>query len=235
MTDRATPSPHIVLELLDDAGVLQDPALVRGLQDIGALGAGPAPQASAELARLMADGGKPQQGRRTKNRITFIGGALAVSMGVGISGVAAGTLHLTDGLGAAVDSASRFRAADAADSSGAERSEASSVVAPAAVTPPAPPIAPVPSPSAVPAPPGGAEEAAAAPAAGSAHAAPPASGPQPGQVTSAAPQSATTPGPVEAPAPAAPAVGAPPTPVEGPGTVPGSPVARASARASQKR
>ncbi|WP_104117616.1 hypothetical protein [Arthrobacter sp. B1805] len=110
MTGRDTSSPDSVRQLLDEAGVPQDAAVVRALLDIRALGAGPAPEASAELAQLMADGGRAPQGRRFKRRVTFIGGALAVSMGVGISGVAAGTLHLPVGLGDAVGSITRFTA-----------------------------------------------------------------------------------------------------------------------------
>lgn len=94
--------------ILEEAGLPEDPALLYAVRDLRALGAGPAPQASAELAQLMADGGRTSQGRRNKRRITFLGGALAVSMGVGVSGVAAGTLHLPHGLGDAVDSITRF-------------------------------------------------------------------------------------------------------------------------------
>ncbi|TKV27329.1 hypothetical protein FDK12_11500 [Arthrobacter sp. NamB2] len=110
MTGRDTSSPDSVRQLLDEAGVPQDAAVVRALLDIRALGAGPGPEASAELAQLMADGGRAPQGRRFKRRVTFIGGALAVSMGVGMSGVAAGTLHLPEGLGNAVGSITRFTA-----------------------------------------------------------------------------------------------------------------------------
>ncbi len=232
MTDRATPSPDTVPEVLDDSGVAAGPALVSGLQDIAALGVGPAPQASAELARLMADGGRAQQGRRNKKRITFIGGALAVSMGVGISGVAAGTLHLTDGLGTAVDSVSRFRAADAADAR-AERAQPPSVVVPADDRPVGTPIAPVPSPSAVPAPPGGVEETAGAPAAGPVPAAAVAAGPRSGQVAPPAPRPAPMPGPVDLPAPVPPAVGEPRATVEEPEIAPRPPAGQGAEGAQQ--
>ncbi|PPB48228.1 hypothetical protein C4K88_14785 [Arthrobacter pityocampae] len=114
MTGRETP-PDAVLHLLDEAGIAEDPALVRAVKTIGALGAGPAPEVTAELAQLMAAGGKAPPARRNKRRITFIGGALAVSMGVGMSGVAAGTFHLTDGLTEAVESIARFTIRDSAD------------------------------------------------------------------------------------------------------------------------
>ncbi|WP_394251160.1 hypothetical protein [Arthrobacter pityocampae] len=114
MTGRETP-PDAVLHLLDEAGIAEDPALARAVKTIGALGAGPAPEVTAELAQLIADGGKAPSARRNKRRITFIGGALAVSMGVGMSGVAAGTFHLTDGLTEAVESIARFTIRDSAD------------------------------------------------------------------------------------------------------------------------
>ncbi|WP_247827844.1 hypothetical protein [Arthrobacter antioxidans] len=112
MTGRET--PDAVRLLLDEAGVADDPALVRAVETIRTLGAGPAPEVTAELAQLMADGGRAPSGRRNKRRITFIGGALAVSMGVGMSGVAAGTA-LTDGLAEAVESMARFSIRDSAD------------------------------------------------------------------------------------------------------------------------
>lgn len=108
MTGRDTPPPDPVQRLLDEAGIPAEPALVRAVREIGDLGAGPVPDASAELARLMADGGRAPQGRRNKRRITFLGGALAVSMGAGMSGVAAGTLHLREGFDDAVVSITRF-------------------------------------------------------------------------------------------------------------------------------
>ncbi|MHA7219040.1 hypothetical protein ACX80L_09105 [Arthrobacter sp. MDT1-48-3] len=108
MTGRDTPPPDPVQRLLDEAGIPAEPTLVRAVREIGDLGAGPAPDASAELARLMADGGRAPQGRRNKRRITFLGGALAVSMGAGMSGVAAGTLHLREGFDDAVVSITRF-------------------------------------------------------------------------------------------------------------------------------
>ncbi len=115
MTGRDTPSPGSVPHFLAEAGIPKESALVRAVRDIGALGAGPAPDASAELAQLMADGGRAPHGRRNKRRITFIGGALAVSMGVGMSGVAADTLHFPKGFGDAVESMTRFSARDSAD------------------------------------------------------------------------------------------------------------------------
>ncbi|MHA7283044.1 hypothetical protein [Arthrobacter sp. TMS2-4] len=114
MTGRETPLPDAVRHLLDEAGIVEDPALVRAVETIGGLGAGPAPEVTAELAQLMADGGKAPPARRNKRRITFIGGALAVSMGVGMSGVAAGTAF-TDGLTEVVESIARFSIRDDAD------------------------------------------------------------------------------------------------------------------------
>lgn len=108
MTGRETPSPDSVPRLLEEAGIAEDPALVHAVRSIAALGGRPAPDASAELAQLMADGGRALQSRRNKRRITFIGGALAVSMGAGMSGVAAGTLHLREGFDDAVVSITRF-------------------------------------------------------------------------------------------------------------------------------
>ncbi len=108
MTGRETPSPDSVPRLLEEAGIAEDPALVHAVRSIAALGGRPAPDASAELAQLMADGGRAPQSRRNKRRITFIGGALAVSMGAGMSGVAAGTLHLREGFDDAVVSITRF-------------------------------------------------------------------------------------------------------------------------------
>lgn len=96
MTGHGLPSSDSVLHLLHEAGIPADPPLVGAVREISALGTGPAPEASAELAQLMADGGKVPAGRRNKRRITFIGGALAVSMGVGMSGVAAGTPYFPD-------------------------------------------------------------------------------------------------------------------------------------------
>ncbi|MHA7210265.1 hypothetical protein [Arthrobacter sp. MDT1-65] len=118
MTGRDTPSPDSVLHLLEEAGIPEDPALVHAVRTIGALGGQHAPDASAELAQLMADGGTAPRSRRNKRRITFIGGALAVSMGAGMSGVAAGTLHLRAGLDEAVDSITRFSVRNDADHAG---------------------------------------------------------------------------------------------------------------------
>ena len=115
MTGRNTPCPESMLHLLREAGIDDDPALVQARQDIGLLAEGPAPDASAELAQLMADGGRANGARRTKGRITFIGGALAVCMGVGMSGVAAGTAHLQPGFDGSVDSVTRFSARDHVD------------------------------------------------------------------------------------------------------------------------
>lgn len=115
MTPRDTPSPDFALHVLDEAGLPGDPALVRAVQDLGALGTGPVPEPSEELARLMAAGGRAPQRRRHQRRITFIGGALAVSMGVGMSGVAAGTLHVPGGLGDAFGSIARFTVREDAD------------------------------------------------------------------------------------------------------------------------
>ncbi|MHA7190116.1 hypothetical protein ACX80N_07480 [Arthrobacter sp. MDT2-16] len=114
MTARDTPSPEPVLRLLGESGLPEEPLLLDAVRHIGALGEGPAPDASAELGQLMADGGRAPRSRRNRRRITFIGGALAVSMGAGMSGVAAGTLHLPSGLGDAVDSIVHFTARDGA-------------------------------------------------------------------------------------------------------------------------
>lgn len=115
MTGRDTPSRDPVLPLLHESGISEDPALIEAVETVRDLAAGPAPDASAELAQLMADGGRARQSRRHKRRVTFIGGALAVSMGVGMSGVAAGTLHLPPGIGTAVESIARFSIRDGAD------------------------------------------------------------------------------------------------------------------------
>ncbi|WP_104167147.1 hypothetical protein [Arthrobacter sp. SX1312] len=156
MTGRETPSPDVVLHLLDEAGIAEEPALVRALEAIGELGAGPAPEVTAELAQLMADGGKAPSDRRTKRRITFIGGALAVSMGVGMSGVAAGTFRLTDGLTEAVESVARFSVRESADRAdplpdaraGQDDGGGHGVVAPSTGTPARSLVEPVPAPSA---------------------------------------------------------------------------------------
>jgi hypothetical protein len=108
MTGRETPSPDSAPRLLEEAGIAEDQVLVHAVRSIAALGGRPAPDASVELAQLMADGGRAPQSRRNKRRITFIGGALAVSMGAGMSGVAAGTLHLRHGFDDAVVSITRF-------------------------------------------------------------------------------------------------------------------------------
>ncbi|WDF33652.1 hypothetical protein PTW37_01590 [Arthrobacter agilis] len=115
MTARDTPAPEPVQSLLDEAGLSHDQRLDDVLQSIRDLGTGPAPECSAELAQLMSDGGRPGQSRRHKRRITFIGGALAVSMGVGMSGVAAGTLHLPGHTGESFDATARFSVRDSAD------------------------------------------------------------------------------------------------------------------------
>lgn len=164
MTGHDTPSPDPVLHLLQESGIPEDPALVRAVGIVRDLATGPAPDASAALAQLMADGGRAGQGRRHKRRITFIGGALAVSMGVGMSGVAAGTLHFPQGIGDAVESITRFSIRDSADR--AERGHAPLVEAGAGRAPsgPAPgasltgPAAPLPAPAADPAPGGPAAE-----------------------------------------------------------------------------
>ncbi|MFC3298164.1 hypothetical protein FJV46_09420 [Arthrobacter agilis] len=115
MTARDTPAPEPVQSLLDEAGLSHDQRLDDVLQSIRDLGTGPEPECSAELAQLMSDGGRPGQSRRHKRRITFIGGALAVSMGVGMSGVAAGTLHLPGHTGESFDATARFSVRDSAD------------------------------------------------------------------------------------------------------------------------
>ncbi|KQO02910.1 hypothetical protein ASF21_00680 [Arthrobacter sp. Leaf234] len=158
MTGHDTPSPDPVLPLLQESGIPEDPALVRAVGIVRDLAAGPAPDASAALAQLMADGGKAGQGRRHKRRITFIGGALAVSMGVGMSGVAAGTVHFPQGIGDAVESITRFSIRDSADR--AELGPAPLVQAGAGRAPSGPaggapltlPAAPPPAPAAAPAP-----------------------------------------------------------------------------------
>lgn len=86
----------------------------------------------------MADGGKVPAGRRNKRRITFIGGALAVSMGVGMSGVAAGTPYFPDHVGEAVDSMTRYMVRDSADRIEHAPGPAAGSVAPAVVAPSVP-------------------------------------------------------------------------------------------------
>ncbi|THJ65816.1 hypothetical protein E8P82_11060 [Arthrobacter echini] len=103
MTDQDSPSPDRLQDLLDEVGVTSDPGLLRVLGEISALGTGSAPEASDDLsAVLSADAAAP--GRWGKRRITFLGGALAVSMGVGMSAVAADTFHLSAGGGSGIDS-----------------------------------------------------------------------------------------------------------------------------------
>ncbi|MFJ6003023.1 hypothetical protein [Arthrobacter sp. NPDC092385] len=148
MTGRETSDRE--LRILEEAGLPEDPALLHAVRDLRALGTGPAPEASAELAQLMADGGKAPQSRRNKRRITFLGGALAVSMGVGMSGVAAGTLHLPYGLGDAVDSIARFSVHHDPDHHDPDRPEpAAPVVAPSIESPAGALAVPVPAPSAI--------------------------------------------------------------------------------------
>lgn len=143
------------LRILEEAGLPEDPALLHVVRDLRALGDGPAPEASADLAQLMADSGKAPQGRRNKRRITFLGGALAVSMGVGMSGVAAGTLHLPQGLGDAVDSIARFSVHHDPDRHDPDRhgpapaDPAPAVVAPSVESPAGVLAVPVPPPSAI--------------------------------------------------------------------------------------
>lgn len=115
MTGRDTPAPDAGARLLDASGVPGDPALLQALEGIGVLAAGPAPEASAELAQLMAAGGRAPLGRRNKRRITFLGGALAVSMGVGMSGVAAGTFPFQSGPEDSSGAGTRFAARESAD------------------------------------------------------------------------------------------------------------------------
>ncbi len=145
MTGRETPSPDPVPHLLEEAGIAGDPALVHAVRSIAALGDRPAPDASAELAQLMADGGSAPRSRRNKRRITFIGGALAVSMGAGMSGVAAGTLHFRDGFDDAVVSITRFTVrndADRAEPAPGPLADGAKGHAPAASGVPAPATAP---------------------------------------------------------------------------------------------
>lgn len=115
MTGRDTPAPDRGARLVDGSGVPGDPALLKALEGIGVLAAGPAPEVSAELAQLMAAGGRAPAGRRNKRRMTFLGGALAVSMGVGMSGVAAGTFPFRDGPDDSAGAGTRFAARESAD------------------------------------------------------------------------------------------------------------------------
>ncbi len=103
MTDQDNSSPDSLQHLLDEVGVSADPCLLKALGQIRELGAGPVPEPAKDLSTLFS-ADTPSSGRWSKRRITFLGGALAVSMGVGMSGVAADTFHLSAGGGSGIDS-----------------------------------------------------------------------------------------------------------------------------------
>ncbi len=90
--------------LFTETGLPAGPATLEALEELRALGSGPVPEPAAELARLIAAGGSPGRPRRNRFRGPIIGGTLAVSMGLGMSGVAAGTGTFTDSLGSAIHS-----------------------------------------------------------------------------------------------------------------------------------
>ncbi len=91
-------------QLFDEAALPVAPELLGVLGCVKSLGDRPVPAPGADLLAFFAPADAPDRGRRKRLRGPIIGGTLAVSMGLGMSGVAAGPGTFADDLGSAVHS-----------------------------------------------------------------------------------------------------------------------------------
>ncbi len=91
-------------ELFDEAALPVAPELLGVLGCVKSLGDGPVPAPGADLLAFFAPADAPDRGRRKRLRGPIIGGTIVVSMGLGMSGVAAGPGTFADNLGSAVHS-----------------------------------------------------------------------------------------------------------------------------------
>ncbi len=91
-------------QLFDEAALPVAPELLGVLGCVKSLGDRPVPAPGAALLAFLAPADAPDRGRRKRLRGPIIGGTLVVSMGLGMSGVAAGPGTFADDLGSAVHS-----------------------------------------------------------------------------------------------------------------------------------